>query len=149
YHALNDQWAVMADFGWQDWSEFGYVQAGVEGGGTTTVHLKFKDGYHGAVGAQYKASEKLLLSGGVAFDSSIVDSVNRSVILPVGKAWRFGFGAQYQLSRKINVGAAYTFLWAGDMSVDQGTDTSVRGRVAGTYEDAWFSFATLNLTWVF
>jgi opacity protein-like surface antigen len=67
----------------------------------------------------------------------------------MGRAWRFGLGAQYQLSRAINVGAAYTFLWAGDMSVDQGTDLGLRGRVSGAYEDAWFSFATLNLTWVF
>jgi len=30
--------------------------------------------------------------------------------------------------------------------VDQGTDLSVRGRVAGSYENAWFSIASLNLS---
>lgn len=49
----------------------------------------------------------------------------------------------------MNVGAAYTFMWAGDMSVDQGDALSVRGRVAGSYENAWFSIASRNLTWHF
>jgi long-chain fatty acid transport protein len=149
YHALSDKWAVMADFGWQDWSEFGYVQAGVESGGTTTLNLKYKDTWHGAVGTQYRASEKWLLSAGVAFDSSAVDSANRTVTLPMGQAWRFGLGAQYQLNQKLNVGLAGTFLWAGDMAVDQGSDASIRGLVSGSFNDAWFTFINLNMTYKF
>jgi long-chain fatty acid transport protein len=149
YQALNDKWAVMADFGWQDWSEFGYVQAGVEAGGTTTLDLNYQDTWHGALGAQYRASEKWLFSAGVAYDSSAVDDENRTITLPMGETWRFGVGAQYQLKEKLNVGAAYTFMWAGDMSVDQGSDAGLRGRVAGAYEDAWFSVLSLSLTWKF
>lgn len=149
YHDLNDKWALLADFGWQDWSQFGYVDAGVEGGAATTFKLEFQDTWHGALGAQFRASEKWLLSGGAALDTSAVESKNRTVTLPMGQTWRFGLGAQYQLSRAITVGAAYTFMWAGDMSVDQGTDLSLRGRVSGAYENAWFSVAALNLTWKF
>ena len=139
----------MADFGWQDWSEFGYVEAGVETLGTTTLNLKYQDTWHGALGAQYRASEKWLMSGGVAFDSSAVDSENRTVTLPMGQMWRFGLGAQYQISPSLNLGAAFTFIWGGDMSVDQGTDGSLRGRVSGSYEDTWYTFANLNLTYKF
>jgi long-chain fatty acid transport protein len=85
----------------------------------------------------------------VAFDSSSVDSANRTVTLPMGRAYRFGLGAQYQLRPNLNVGASYTFMWAGDMTVDQGADLSVRGRVSGSYENSWFSIASLNLTWKF
>jgi len=35
------------------------------------------------------------------------------------------------------------------MSVDQGSDQSIRGRVSGKYNDAWYTFANLNLTWKF
>jgi long-chain fatty acid transport protein len=149
HHELNEEWALMADFGWQDWSEFGNVQAGVENGGTTTLNLQYQDTFHGALGAMYKASEKLVLSGGAAFDSSSVENANRTVTLPMGQAWRFGLGAQYQLSESVNVGAAYTFLWAGDMPVDQGSDTALRGRVSGSFNDAWFNFINVNLTWKF
>lgn len=153
YHALNDQWALMADVGWQDWSEFGYVQAGVENLATTTVNLRYQDTWHGAIGAQYRASEKWLLSGGVAFDSSAVTSENRTVTLPMGQAWRFGLGAQYQVSESVNIGAACTFMWSGNMSVNQQSALPValggRGNVSGSYEDAWFTIANINLTWKF
>lgn len=56
---------------------------------------------------------------------------------------------QYQLSHSLSIGAAGSFLWSGDMPVDQGTDLSLRGRVSGAFEDAWFAFANLNLTWKF
>lgn len=49
----------------------------------------------------------------------------------------------------MNLGAAYEFVWGGNLPVDQGTDGSLRGRVAGTYEDTWQSFFNLNLTWKF
>lgn len=149
YHSLNERWAVMADFGWQDWSDFGYVEAGLENGGTTTLALEYQDTWHGALGAQYRASEKWLFSGGVGFDSSAVDSENRTVTLPMGQMWRFGLGAQYQLSKSVNVGAATTFGWGGDMSVDQGSDQSLRGRVSGRYNDTWYSFTSISLTWKF
>ena len=153
YQDLSPKWAVMADVGWQQWSQFGEVQVGVEGPGGTprvvTGDLQYEDTWHVAMGGLYRASDQWQLMGGVAFDSSAVDSANRTVTLPMGQTWRFGLGASYQLSRAINVNAAYEFLWSGDMAVTQGSDSSSRGRVSGSYNNAWFCFATLNLTWKF
>jgi long-subunit fatty acid transport protein len=67
----------------------------------------------------------------------------------MGQAWRIGLGALYELNKKVTLGAAYEFLWGGNMSVDQGTDLSLRGRVAGSYNDSWFSFFSLNLNYKF
>jgi long-chain fatty acid transport protein len=149
YQALNDKWALMADVGWQDWSQFGDVQVGVEAGGVNTLNLKYQDTWHGALGAQYRASEKWLFSAGVGYDTSAVDNANRTVTLPMGQTWRFGLGVQYQLSPAVNIGLAETFMWAGDMSVDQGQDASLRGRVAGSYDNAWFSLTSASLIWKF
>jgi long-chain fatty acid transport protein len=90
-----------------------------------------------------------MFTGGAAFDSSAVDTANRTVTTPMGQAWRFGVGAIYQLNEKLSFGVAYEFLWGGNMAVDQGNNISVRGRVAGAYNDAWFSFASLNVNWKF
>jgi long-chain fatty acid transport protein len=155
YQQLCPKWAVMGDVGWQQWSQFGEVQVGVDsiapGGAvrTVTANLNYQDTWHGALGAQYRASDKWQFMGGVAFDSSAVNSANRTVTTPMGQAWRFGLGASYQLSQAVNVNAGYEFLWSGNMAVTQGTDASLRGRVSGSYNDAWFSFFTLNLTWRF
>lgn len=149
YHALNGKWALMGNVGWQNWDQFGQVQAGVEAAGVRTLELKYQDTWHGALGAQFKPSDKWLLSTGVAYDSSAVDDENRTVTLPMGQAWRFGLGAQYQISKSLNLGLAHTFMWLGDMMVDQGSDLSLRGRVSGAYDDSWFSITSLNLTWKF
>lgn len=145
--ALGERWSLLANLGWQDWSEFGYVQAGVETAGTTTLSLNYQDTYHGALGAQYRASQNWLLSAGVGYDSSAVEDQHRTVSLPMGEQWRFGLGAQHQFSPTFSVGLACTFMWAGDMSVDQGSDLSLRGRVSGSYDDAWFAISSLSLTW--
>ena len=145
----SQKWALMADFGWQNWSQFGYVQAGVDSLGTTTLNMKCQDTWHGALGVQFRPADKWVLSGGAAYDTSAVADENRTVTLPMGQAWRFGLGAQYQLSRAVNIGAACTFMWIGDMSVDQGSDLSLRGRVSGSYSSAWFAITTVNLVWKF
>jgi len=151
YHEINERFAVMGDVGWQNWDAFGKVDVGVDS--TTspnlTANLNYQDTWHAAVGAQYKFSEAWVGTAGVAFDSSAVENADRTVTLPMGQAWRFGVGALWQASKTININAAYEFLWAGNMPVDQGTTPSLRGRVAGSYDDAWFSFFTLNLTWNF
>ena len=64
-------------------------------------------------------------------------------------ACRFRVDTIYHLNEKMDVGLACEFLWAGNMSVDQGSAASLRGQVAGSYNDAWFSFALLNLNWKF
>jgi long-chain fatty acid transport protein len=140
----------MADFGWQNWNQFQNLQVEFSSGlSTSTINPKFRDTWHGAIGAQYRASGKWLLSGGVAFDTSAANSENRTFALPIGQAWRFGLGAQYQLSRTISIGAAEEFVWLGDLSVNRGTDLGLQGRVSGTYEDAWASFTALSVSFRF
>ncbi len=148
YHELNPTWAILATVGWQNWHQFGKVDAGVEDGRATTFNLNFQDTWHGAAGVQYKLSEKWLLSGGFAYDTSAVKDEDRTLSLPVGQAYRFGLGAQWQVSHRVALGAAYEFLWAGDMPVNQNRGP-VAGQVSGGFNDSWFSFFTLNLTWNF
>ena len=142
YQELSPKWAVMCDAGWQNWKQFGEVEVGVETVGgvsrATTTQLNFQDTWHGALGAQYQYSEPWRFSAGVAFDSSAVENANRSVAIPVGQAWRFGLGAEWQATPNLNLGAAYEFVWAGNMSVDQGTPTSLRGHVVGSFNDPGF-----------
>ena len=149
YHELNPKWALMANIGWQNWSQFGKVDVGVDSSNPSslTKNLNYDDTWHGAIGAQFRASEKWQLSGGFAYDSSAVSDANRTLSLPMGQAYRIGLGAQWQLSKKVNLGAAYEFMWCGDMPVVQ--DSAYRGRVSGGFNDSWFSFFTLNLNWIF
>jgi long-chain fatty acid transport protein len=149
YHELSSKWAVLANGGWQNWNQFGYVEVGVDSSTpfSLTKELDYQDTWHTAVGAQYRVSEDWLLSAGFAYDSSAVSDANRTVALPMGETYRFGLGAQWQVSPAISLGAAYELAWLGNLPVSQ--DSLYRGRLSGAYEDARFSFFTANLTWRF
>jgi long-chain fatty acid transport protein len=149
YHQLNDRLGLMADFGWQNWAAFGQVQVGVDSlePKSLTTDLQYQNTFHGAVGAQYQLNTQWLLTTGVAYDSSAVSDENRTVTVPMGTALRAGVGVQWRVSKSVTLGAAYEFMWAGDMSVDQGSNTDLRGRVAGSYDNSSFSFLTLSLNW--
>ena len=149
YHELNAKWALMADVGWQNWNQFGKVDVGVDSANpvSLTKSLNYQDTWHGALGAQYHASEQWLLSAGFAYDTSAVSDANRTLSLPMGKGYRIGLGAQWQVSKAVSLGAGYEFMWAGNMPVTQ--DSAFQGHVSGSFENSWFSFFDVNLTWKF
>jgi long-chain fatty acid transport protein len=150
FHQATDKLALLADFGWQDWSQFGKVDVSLDllDGKTLTADRNYDDTYHVAVGAQYRVAPPWLLSFGVAYDSSAVEDEDRTPDVPVGEAWRFGFGAQYQWTKAIEVGCAYELLWSGDMEMDVNRGP-MAGRVAGTYEDTAIHFFNVTLNWKF
>jgi long-chain fatty acid transport protein len=150
YHEFNDQWALMGNVGWQQWSKFGEVEVDVEAvraGKSATTSAPFKDTWHGALGFQYKPTNPWLLSFGISYDSSCIDDKDRSLILPVGEAWKFGTSARYRMKENLDLTMAYEFAWGGDMPVKD----VVRpvGTVSGQYDNAYFHFINLGLTWKF
>jgi long-chain fatty acid transport protein len=87
-HDVNQQWSVMGDLGWQDWSQFGAPQITVSGQTLNNVS-RMKDTWHGALGVQYRPTEQWRLNAGVAFDSSPYQSQSDvAITLPTGDEWR-------------------------------------------------------------
>ena len=150
YHALNDKWAVMADFGWQDWSQFGYVQAGVEAGGTTTLNLQLPGHLARRAGCPVSGLGEMA-------------AVGRRGLRQFG-------GGQRKPHRHVADGPGVA-LWPGRAIPAQPIGERRRGlhlplggrHVGGSRHrsrrcaaacrvpttDAWFTFANLNLTWKF
>jgi long-chain fatty acid transport protein len=150
YHEVNDRLAIMANLGWQDWSEFGKVDVSVSDSriDDITTDMDYNDTWHVALGAQYRVTEPWLLSAGIAYDSSMLDEDAVVPSLPVGEQWRFGLGSRYAWSKDVTLGAAYELAWGGDldMDVDRGP---LAGRVSGTYESVAIHFVSLNAEWRF
>ena len=51
------------------------------------------------------------------------------------------------MSKAVNLGAAYEFMWAGNMPVTQ--DSAYRGQRLGRFNNSLVLFFDLNLTWKF
>jgi long-chain fatty acid transport protein len=147
YHELDEKWAVMANAGWQDWSEFGKVDVSVNAQNQTdtTTQLNFNDTWHTAAGVQYKIAPTWLVSTGLAYDSSMVDDKNRTPSMPVGEAIRWGLGLQHDLSASTTVALAYEMAYSGDAPVNQQRGP-LSGRLAGEYSDVTIQFFSASLT---
>jgi long-chain fatty acid transport protein len=150
YHEINNQWAIMGNVGWQDWSDFGNIDVSVSAEDTNslTVDLNYKDTWHVAAGVQHKASEPLLLSFGIAYDSSMMGDNERTPALPLGETWRFCAGAQYEVKKNVDVSLAYEFVWIGDLEMDVNRGP-LAGRVSGEYTNTSMNFINLALNWRF
>ena len=149
YHEVNDKLALMANLGWQDWSQFGKVEVSVSDSNVDmTAGLDYNDTWHVALGAQYRVSEPWLLTAGIAYDSSMLDDDERVPSLPVGETWRFALGTRYNWSQDVTLGAAYELAWGGDLDMDVNRGP-LAGGVSGTYENTALHVASLNAEWRF
>ncbi|NJN47427.1 MAG: hypothetical protein HC808_14200 [Candidatus Competibacteraceae bacterium] len=156
FHQVNDRWAVLGSVGWQDWSEFGQVQLGVDNATnptSVTTDLDFDETWHLALGAQYRLSDPWLLNFGIAYDSEFQDGSEVSPLLPVNSAWRFGIGAEQQVSQTLRWGFATEYLYGGTLDTDLQSAVPValggRGDVVGSFDNTGTLFLAVYGNWEF
>lgn len=133
YRDVTDDLAVMANFNWQNWAQFGELNLSLS---TTppivkAVDSNLSDTFQGALGAHYKLGEPTTLLLGAAYDSSPATESNRSPALPVDGQFRLAAGIQYDINTDYTVGAAYEYANLGGANVDV---TRASGRVQGDYQ---------------
>lgn len=156
FHQVNSQWGVLGSVGWQQWSQFGQVQLGIDNTTnptSTTADLDFKDTWHFALGAQYRLSDPWLLNFGVAYDSEFQNGSKVSPLLPMNSAWRFGVGTQNKASETFTWGVAAEYLYGGSLDTTLQSTQPValggRGNVVGSYDNISNLFFGLYGNWKF
>ena len=151
YQQLTDKLAVMANVGWQDWSEFSNIGVDLSSdsaSGSTTVDAGFKDTWHGAIGLHYRCSEPWLWQLGFAYDSSPVDKEHRSVVMPLDRQYRYATGVEYAMTKDVTLGFDYTFIDAGKSKVDQNRGP-LAGHIVGEYDPNYINAFGLRMNWKF
>lgn len=149
YHDLNSCWSVMGNLGWQQWSNFQKVTINLAdlNNRSFTSKIKYQDTWHAAVGAEWHYDECLTFSGGVAYDSSAISNAQRPLDFPIGKQWRFGSGARWQLLDNLVADFCTELQWQGNLKVD--VDKPVAGHVSGIFKNAYALFINSNITYSF
>lgn len=150
-HDLDPQWKLLASLGWQDWSEFGEFGVEIDADAANvsrTVDRQYKDTWHASLGAQYQIDSQWRWSFGVGYDSSAVDDEDRTVDNPMGEAWRLATGVNYRLDEGLDLHAAYTLVWLGDMD-DEQTKARSGETLSGTYRNSALHIIGGGATWRF
>lgn len=150
-YILDPQWTLLTSLGWQDWSQFGDIGVEVEadaGNVTTGVDRKYKDTWHASLGAQYQASRQLRWSMGIGYDSAMVDDRDRTADNPAGDAWRFAGGVNYAVDDSLELHAAYTLVWLGNMDLSQSKSRS-GDTLSGSYDSSALHILGGGAVWRF
>jgi len=131
YHELTRDLAVMANFNWQNWSQFGQIGISLDSvpPRSLTSNANFHDTFQGAGGLHYRLGKPTILQLGLAYDSSPVGESNRSPALPLDQQFRVAVGCQYAVTDDYTLGFAYEYGNLGSAPINR-----TRGPLAGTLE---------------
>jgi long-chain fatty acid transport protein len=133
YHDFNEQFALVGDVGWTNWSAFDYNVISFDGGGgSVELARNFKDTWNISLGAHIRPAEQWLVMVGGGYVSSAVSDANRTPDLPVDQQVRVSFGLEYEINEQWTVGGNYTFAWLGNNNIDQ--TMPIAGRIVGDYD---------------
>jgi long-chain fatty acid transport protein len=145
FQRLGDAWALLADAGWSDWSEFSNIpiQLGVL---SATQKREWRDTWRAAAGLQFTPSEKWTLQAGVGYDSSPVKASGLLPDIPTGEQYRLSAGVQFRPRDYVELSASYQFLWFGDLSFNQvALPPSNSVVLDGSYDPAWANQAGVSV----
>ena len=137
---------LYANLAWQDWSEFAGLTLALDNPNQTSIFVDqgYQDTGHFALGIRHRFSQGALqdwnLSTGFAFDSSMQNESDLTANMATGKAYRFGLGAGKALCPGVTVDVGYTFLWSGNLDIDQQGRPPFNPRLQGTYKDTAMHF---------
>lgn len=145
YHELDERWAVMADLGWVDFSQFGKVDVTV-GTISTSVDADYKDIYLAAGGLRYAPSGRWAASIGTSYVSSAVSDSDRTLSLPWDDIWIFGIGGEYQLDETKRIYTSLSLVHVGEGRIDQ-QPTPISGRLVGKFERRRTILLSVALAW--
>src|SRR5512139_503228 len=149
YQELTKELALVATVNWQDWSKLGFAQLSLPDNNTAKANVNWKDTYNVGLGAYYRVAEPWLLMAGWAYDTSpISNSEDRSPALPVDRQFRYAAGVQYDWSKDVALGAAYTLIDAGDCKINK-AGTPLTGELVGKYDPNYINVFNLNFIYRF
>jgi long-chain fatty acid transport protein len=134
YRDVTDDLALMANFGWQNWAQFGEFDVSLQTAPprTQAVDAEMDDTFHGAIGVHYRLGKPTLLQLGFAYDSSALTEQHRTPSTPIDQQLRFGVGVLYAVTDEYTLGFAYEYAHLGSAPLDTTRD-ELTGTLEGDY----------------
>jgi long-chain fatty acid transport protein len=141
YHELNNRWALLGTVGWEDWSAFDDVNIST-GLGSRNIPRNWKDTWKFAAGVHFRPVDKWLLQLGFSYDTSPVDSDDRTPDMPMDRQIRYATGVQYKWGQRLTTGAQFVYADYGRAKINNDL-------LKGDYKRNDILFFALNANWKF
>jgi len=134
YKQIDEQWAVMADLQWIDWSLVSTLSI-IPANHTpaTVLPENWRNTWFGSIGANFRVTERLLLQAGVGYDLSPVTNSNRTTRIPDANRLLLGGGVTYNLLTNVSVQLAVLEVLSGTVKIDNSASPTA-GVIRGSYD---------------
>jgi long-subunit fatty acid transport protein len=83
----------------------------------------------------------LMLTTGLAYDTSMMTDAHRPVSIPLGAMTRYAVGFQWEKRKGLTLGGGLSFLWEGNLPLKPGGDAS------GKYQTVSLTFLSFYARW--
>lgn len=140
-YKLNEEWSLTANANWEDWSAFSVTDFAINDAPTGPVFMEldrnWKDTYKFGVGVFGERGDGRHLAFGASYDTSPVDSADRTIDLPSDEQLRLSAAYGRDSGGRSAWGIGATLLWLGNGKVDQ---VAGGARFAGEFDKNWILF---------
>ncbi|MGI9434768.1 MAG: OmpP1/FadL family transporter [Geminicoccaceae bacterium] len=140
YHEYGDQFAVMAEVAWTEWSSFQELRVDFDNPAQpdNVTTEDWNNSFFVALGASYKPLPELTISGGIAYDESPIPDDTRTPRVPGSDRYWVSVGGRYDLTSSISLNASYSHIFMDDGTINLVTngadENAARGNLSGVYE---------------
>ena len=137
---IGDEWALMADFSYTEWSDFEELRINIDGSPDNVTVEDWNNSIFVAIGATYKPKqiEGLTLRLGGAFDQSPIPDDTRTPRIPGNNRYWISTGVGYKPFEWAELTFSYTHVFVEDgdidLSIADDPNNQLRGNLSGSYE---------------
>jgi len=125
YHAINSQWAIMADYTWTQWSRIKELNIKLDDGSRSVAKWNYDDSSRYSIGTEYTHSNKLKFRAGLALDETPVPSDSeRSPRVPDADRTWLSLGMTYRHTPNLSFDFGYAHLFVDDPKLDNVSDNN-------------------------
>lgn len=103
--------------GWEDWSVAESLPLR-SNGATVNVPLAFHDTWYVSAGVQVRPCDGWEVQTGLRYDSSALNTKDRTAALPIGRVITFGVGTNWDYSDNLNLGFSFVYTNLGNGRLD-------------------------------
>ncbi len=136
WHRLSDRVELMADVGWQDWSEFGKIGVNISTVPpvSLTTPTRYDDTWRVGLGTEWALQDRpYKVSAGISYDSSPVSSADRTPEFPLDRQIRLSLGLHKHRAERFDWAVTYTYVDSGKGKIDASLG-ALTGRLQGEYD---------------
>jgi len=138
---ITNQFSLLGELGWSDWSSMHNTIVDVAGFTATTIR-DWKNTYRVGVAGRYRFTPNFLVQAGASYDSSPTTSSHRLPDLPMDRQIRVGAGLIYNLIRAVDLGLSYEYMNMGNANIN---NTSSNGSLVGSYSRNYINVFQVSL----